>query len=718
MSAVQQPASASFLTRLSTVALWLLGAVLLVFVVAVPMDVVQQLVFSLALFAVALVLRRRGGRVAALVMMGLSLAVSSRYIWWRSTQTMGMGNLVDFVLGLGLLAAELYAFVILVLGYFQVLWPLSRKPIPLPADQRDWPSVDVLIPTYNEPLSVVRTTVLAASVIAWPADKLNIYLLDDGRREEFREFCEEVGVHYLTRTNNIGAKAGNINAALRRSHGDYVAIFDCDHVPTRSFLQVTMGWFLRDPLLAVMQMPHYFFSPDPFERNLGTYGRVPNEGELFYGLLQDGNDQWNATFFCGSCAVIKRAPLLEVGGVATDTVTEDAHTALKLHRAGYRSAYVAIPQAAGLATESLSAHVAQRVRWARGMAQIFRLDNPLSGRGLRLSQRLCYFNAMLHFFYGLPRIIYLTAPLAFLFFGAHVIQASALMILAYALPHVFQANVTNLKVQGKFRHPLWNEVYETTLAWYILRPTLAAVINPKLGKFNVTPKGGLVKQSYFDADIAKPYLFLLLLNLAGIAAGVLRLFSADSTGDIQTIWFNLAWTLYNVLLLGATIATASEQRQVRRSPRVPLDIAATLYLADGQALPCRTLNFSTGGMALKLDNAQPIEPGTPVRIGLTHRGQEQRLPAVIRQDRDRSGVSIQFDALNVEQERWLVASTFARADVWISQWGQHERDSFWRSLGEVTLASLRGFRHLGRHVSASLRQGFRPASAEGRESAP
>ena len=152
------------------------------------------------------------------------------------------------------------------------------------------------------------------------------------------------------------------------------------------------------------------------------------------------------------------------------------------------------------------------------MVQIFRLDNPLFGKGLKLAQRLCYLNAMFHFLSGIPRLIFLTAPLAYLFFGAHVIHASALMILSYALPHILQANLTNVRVQGRHRHLLWNEVYETTLAWYILRPTLMAVINPKLGKFNVTAKGGLVQRSYFDAQIARPYLLLLLLNLLGVVA--------------------------------------------------------------------------------------------------------------------------------------------------------------------------------------------------------
>lgn len=702
---ISLPAIDSRLVRLAGGLLWVLAAAALVFLVSVPLNVVQQAVFSLLLFALALVLRRMVGPVSALTMMAISVVVSARYLWWRLTQTVGVDSFVDLTLGLGLLMAEIYAFVVLVLGYFQVLWPLRRNPVPLPEDQSLWPTVDVFIPTYNEPLSVVRDTILAATGIDWPADRIKVHVLDDGRRDEFRQFCEQAGVHYLTRSDNAGAKAGNINAALKRTDGDYVAIFDCDHIPTRSFLQLAMGWFLRDPKLAVMQMPHYFFSPDPFERNLGTFRRVPNEGELFYGLLQDGNDQWNATFFCGSCAVIKREPLQEVGGVAMETVTEDAHTALKLHRAGYHSAYISIPQAAGLATESLSAHVAQRIRWARGMAQIARVDNPLFGRGLRLSQRLCYFNAMLHFFYALPRIVYLTAPLAYLFFGAHVIHASALMIFAYALPHVMHAGVTNLRVHGRFRHPLWNEVYETALAWYILRPTWMALLNPKLGKFNVTPKGGLVEHEYFDAQIARPYLLLMVLNLAGIAAGLLRLLGPQSIGDVQTVWFNLAWTAYNVMILGATIATASERRQVRNAPRVPLDMAVNVYTADGRAQACRSRDFSSGGLGLT-GLAPGMVVGQAVEVGLTHRGVERRLPATVRRLAEGGVAGLAFEALDVEQQRWRVACTFARADVWVAMWGVHEKVSFWRTLYEVGTISLRGFHRLGRHVLQSVSGGY------------
>ena len=237
--------------------------------------------------------------------------------------------------------------------------------------------------------------------ISLPKDRIKVYVLDDGRRQEFKDFCAAVGVTHVTRNDSKHAKAGNLNRAMEKTSGEYIAIFDCDHVPTRSFLQISIGWFLKEKKLGMLQTPHHFFSPDPFERNLGTFRQVPNEGELFYGLVQDGNDFWNATFFCGSCAVLRRTALKDVGGIAVETVTEDAHTSLKMHRKGWNTAYINLPQAAGLATESLSAHVGQRIRWARGMSQIFRIDNPLFGRGLSIGQRLCYTNAMLHFLYGL-----------------------------------------------------------------------------------------------------------------------------------------------------------------------------------------------------------------------------------------------------------------------------------------------------------------------------
>ncbi|WP_269474055.1 UDP-forming cellulose synthase catalytic subunit [Variovorax sp. PBS-H4] len=706
-----RPSAASAAMRSAVhAAAWLLTLFALPALVITPLTLNQQLTLSVSIFIASLVLNRFGGRFATLALMFLSVVVSSRYLYWRITDTMYMDHALDLVLGWGLLLAEIYAFLVLLLGYVQTAWPLGRTPEPLPADLGTWPSVDVLIPTYNEPLSVVRPTVLAALSMDWPRDRLRIFVLDDGRREDFRAFCDEVGVAHVTRSDNRHAKAGNINAALKHTSGEFVAIFDCDHAPVRSFLRLTMGAFGREPKLAMVQTPHYFYSADPFEKNLGTFGTVPNEGELFYGLIQDGNDLWNAAFFCGSCAVLRRSACEQVGGIAVETVTEDAHTALKMHRAGFDTAYLAIPQAGGLATESLSGHVGQRIRWARGMTQIFRTDNPLLGRGLSWAQRLCYLNAMLHFLYGLPRLIYLTAPLAYLVFGASVIHASAAMIFAYALPHIFHANLTNSRVQGRFRYLFWNEVYEAVLAWHIFRPTLMALINPKLGAFNVTAKGGLIERRYFDTKIARASIFLLLLNFIGIGFGLWRLGWVDDE-RIATVWLNLAWSCYNLVILGACVAAANESRQMRTAHRVALEMPAVLHLPGQEPIACRTFDFSATGLGIDLPADLRCAHDTPVQVSLFDGGTEHRFPACVRFSRG-SRVGLRFEGLTIAQEQALVQCTISRPDLWSERWGRHPRAGAHRVLAHIARISAVGFKDMFAHYRQALGRRLRsPAAA-------
>ena len=678
---------------------------LMIVVIAAPLDLEQQMLFTAACMAAALLLRRRANRLAMLAMITLSVIASLRYMYWRLTSSLGFEKPLDMLFGYGLVLAELYALLVLLLGYLQTAWPLQRKPYPLPRDTALWPTVDVYIPTYNEPLEIIKLTAFAAQAIDWPKDKLNVYVLDDGRREEFRDFCAEAGIGYIIRPDNFHAKAGNLNHALKLTHGDYIAIFDADHVPTRSFLQIGMGWFLRDPKLAMLQTPHFFFSPDPFEKNLDTFRSVPNEGELFYGLVQDGNDLWNATFFCGSCAIIKRGPLEEVGGIAVETVTEDAHTALKINRLGYNTAYLALPQAAGLATESLSGHIGQRIRWARGMAQIFRTDNPLLGKGLKLGQRLCYLNAMLHFFYGLPRLVFLTAPLAYLFFGAQIFQAEALLILVYALPHIIIASVTNSTIQGRFRHSFWNEVYESVLAWYIMRPVLLAMVNPKLGKFNVTAKGGVIDQSYFDWKMARPYIVVLALNVLGVLAGLWKL-GFDPEVSVATVLINLTWTFYNIVISAASVAVAAEARQIRAEPRVYAELPAALSLANGKTIVCRTNNFSQRGIGIALPEGAHVERGEQLLVSLFRDNEECVFPAVVMFSRD-GVLGLNFLELNLEQQRELTRMTFSRADTWAATWGQGAVDTPLGALAEVSSIGWRGLRLLSRATFVELRTRLR-----------
>ncbi|ROH93659.1 UDP-forming cellulose synthase catalytic subunit [Stagnimonas aquatica] len=697
--------------------LWLLALSLpLAFLaISTPLDLPRQFLFLALLWGAAMLVRRMPGDVPTLILVGLSLIASGRYIWWRLSSTLDLEGPLAHVLGYGLVVAEMYTWLILLLGYVQNVWPLKRQPALLPADSRGWPTVDVYIPSYNEPLKVVKPTVLAAANLDWPADKLKIYLLDDGRREEFRAFAAEAGVEYLIRPDNRHAKAGNLNHALTRTQGEYIAIFDCDHIPTRSFLQLTLGWFLRDRRCAMLQTPHHFFSPDPFERNLDTFRRVPNEGSLFYGLVQDGNDLWNAAFFCGSCAVLRRTALEEVGGIAVETVTEDAHTALKMHRRGWTTAYLNLPQAAGLATESLSAHVGQRIRWARGMAQIFRVDNPLFGPGLNLFQRLCYSNAMLHFFHGLPRLVFLTAPLSYLFFEAHVITTSAPMLLAYALPHLMQAGLANSRIQGHYRHSFWAEAYETVLAWYIALPTTLALIAPRIGKFNVTVKGGLVERAYFDWRIAAPFMALALLNIAGLVVGLLRLFWWNPE-DAGTVLINLAWTLYNLVMVGTALGVCAEARQVRLTPRIRMWLPAAIRLGDGPSQRCEVRDYSLNGLGLSLDSELPLETGTAITVSLFHRGGQYDFPARV-SEWSAPRLGLRFEPLSLRQERDLIECTFGRADAWLQWLPPDTSDRPVASMLEVLHFGLRGFWYFLRNFGHAALVWRRPVTAPGADTA-
>jgi cellulose synthase (UDP-forming) len=655
-------------------------------VIITPLDLVSQALFAVLTIVVMLLIRGQPSRGVTLILVTLSIVVSTRYIWWRLTETLQFPSELEAFLGIGLILAELYAWLVLILGYIQTAWPLRRPPVAMPEDLAAWPTVDLFIPTYNEPLSVVQNTVLGALSVDYPLDKLKIYLLDDGRREEFREFAEALGVGYITRDNNEHAKAGNLNHALQVTNGELLALFDSDHVPTRVFLQLTIGWFLRDARLSLVQTPHHFYSPDPFERNLRAGTTVPNEGQLFYGLIQDGNDLWNASFFCGSCAVMRRSAVESIGGFATETVTEDAHTALRLHRAGWNSAYLRLPLAAGLATERLAIHVGQRMRWARGMTQIFRIDNPVLGRGLSFGQRVCYLNAMLHFFFGLPRFVFLTAPLAYLMFHLNIIAASGLLVIVYAAPHLIHSTVTNSRLQSRYRHSFWGEIYESVLALYILRPTLATLVNPKRGKFNVTEKGGLLPNDYFDYKIVRPHLIIMGLLVIALVIGVVRWLLSDFAGT-EVLVLNVSWAIFNLLTIGAAIAVGRETRQLRSSVRLGLEMPSVVYLPDGQSLATRSRNLSTTGGLFIAARPDGVALDDIVQIELPVGERNAVLPArVVAWDGE--VLRVAFEQLTLRQQRDLVRIVLCRADAWLD-WEEHPVDRPLRSVREI-LASIGG----------------------------
>lgn len=644
--------------------LLLVLAPIAVLIIITPMDSQKQYIFGFISLAALFLLGFSKKHSVSIIMMLVSVLMSTRYIYFRATQTLHFNSEIEAILGVGLFLAELYIWVILLLSYLQTSFPLKRGIVPLPDDTSKWPTVDVYIPSYNESLDVVRDTVLAAQCIDYPRDKIKIYLLDDGKRREFAVFAADVGVGYITRNDNSHAKAGNLNHAMKLTKGELITVFDCDHVATRIFLQATVGAFLKDPKLALLQTPHYFYSPDPFERNLSGGQNIPNEGSLFYGPIQQGNDNWNATFFCGSCAVIRRSALEEIGGFAVETVTEDAHTALKMQRLGWKSAFLDIPLAAGLATERLVLHVIQRTRWARGMTQIFRMDNPLFGRGLTWQQRCCYLSAMLYFQFALPRVAFVTAPLAYLLFNLNIIHSSASLIFAYALPHLILSIYLNSRMNGRYRYSFWGEIYDMVLAFHLVLPTFITMLFPKRGKFNVTDKGALLNVGYFDFSVVRPHVIIAVLLAVAVIAGIVRACAHDYFGvDPSVIALNVGWGLYSLIFLLAAIAVARETRQTRKTIRIDVEVPVVIHYASGISSRSNTIDLSMGGCQIAVPDDRHLSDEIE-EIELQLKSGSISIPVKVIACDERA-IRLMFEEIPLDRRRELVRVVLARADAWI-----------------------------------------------------
>src|SRR5690606_20808328 len=242
-----------------------------------------------------------------------------RYAFWRTTETLpSIHEPLNFIPGLILYLAEMYCLAMLAISFFMLADPVKRK-APDPGDAASLPTVDVFIPSYNEEPELLAGTLAAAKSLLYPKDRLNVYLLDDGgteakrnhkdprisiaairRHEQLKALCASLGVHYHARKQNDHAKAGHLNEGLKVSNGDLAVAFDADQAPVRDFRRETGALLREDKKLFLVQPPHYFLIPEPLEKSLQPFARMPSENEVFYSILQRGLDKWNASFFCGS----------------------------------------------------------------------------------------------------------------------------------------------------------------------------------------------------------------------------------------------------------------------------------------------------------------------------------------------------------------------------------------------------------------------------------
>lgn len=706
-----------FLTAFS----WLTLAVGLIYLASAQLELRSQLYLSGALLAGMFVMKLRPqSRAWRLAFLGLSSFIVLRYFLWRSLYTVEFTDWVSFACALILFLAEAYGILIFFLGNFVNISPITRTPVPLPAVGK-LPTVDVYVPSYNESPELLEVTLLAALQMRYPAEKKKVFLLDDGgtdqrcassneevrkssikRRETLQALCASLGANYLTRKANRGAKAGNLNEAFHKTDGELVVIFDADHVPTEDFLEKTVGLFAEDAKLFLVQTPHFFVNPDPIERNLDTFKRMPSENEMFYRVIQKGLDFWNSAFFCGSGAVMRRKYLAENGGLAGDTITEDAETALTLHSRGYNSAYISTPLLSGLAPDTMGAFITQRIRWATGMVQIFLLKCPLFLRGLSLPQRLCYLNSCIFWFFPFARCVYLLAPVAFLFFGLKIYAANWQTFCAYVVPHLFAVLTVSNYLYGKVRWSFVSELYELIQSIYTMPAILATFLNPRAPKFNVTPKGEQLSKD-FVSPLAFPFYVLAAINLATVGIGISFLLKPGI--DIYPVAITLGWSLFNTVILLAALGALLERRQRRAAHRMPANVAAELVLGDA-VYPCRVLDLSLGGCKLSVRGVSESMIERCIRTSKLRvfANDSEPMPdfhLILRNVRDAENggelcVGAEFDPETLEERKAKVRLVAGSSERWMNF--QLQRESRLGVLGSLFFLAYLGVKHSVRHA--------------------
>ncbi len=440
----------------------------------------------------------------------LALLVTAGYLAWRATSTL---NLEGWYLAIPLLILEAHAAIGLGLFTFS-LWDVDRRPSPRAPDPKL--RVAVLIPTYNEGEEILLPTV-AAAVALEPAHQT--WVLDDGNRPEVASLAAALGARYLARGEHRHAKAGNLNHALNFIDADVVAVLDADHVARPSFLTRTLGYF-ADPRVAVVQTPQDFYNVTSFEHGGGrSHGEPFHEQALFYRLLQPGKNRWNAAFWCGTGALVRTAALREVGGAATETITEDIHTTIRFHRRGWKTVYHNEVLAKGLAASDAAQYQLQRNRWGTGAMQVLRIENPLMVSGLTLGQRLGYASTLLGWFDAWRTLGFLLLPPLVLLTGEIPILADGrTFLLAFGATYALQQLAMFRLGRGAYR-PVLSIIFDLVR----MTPNLAATLtlaSQRTPRFAVTPKGRM-SPDRGRADAPRP--LLLVLSISFVAAIVYAL---------------------------------------------------------------------------------------------------------------------------------------------------------------------------------------------------
>lgn len=401
------------------------------------------------------------------------------------------------------------------------------------------PDVDVFICTYNEDLSILERTILAAKEIDYP--NFTVWVLDDGRRSWLQDYCGSVGVEYISRQDNKGAKGGNLNNAIRHTaeltNSPYILILDADFAPQKGILKRTVGQF-SDPKIGIIQTPQFYYNSDPIQHNLLVSDSWVDDQRIFFDVMQPSKDGWGTAFCVGTSCIVRREALELIGGVPEETVTEDIHLTYRLMQAGLTTRWLNERLSVGLSAESLSGYITQRCRWCLGTIQVALLaDGPFRGKGYSMMQRLHYLHGLLFWLCRPFMLLLLAAPILYYFLGLPAILMEPEAFFLFALPMVGGIWVFHSWVSNRRSLPILTEVSQLVAALPITMAIAQAIVMPFGRPFKVTAKGEDRARVAVFYPFALGFLAIIVLTLIGMLNGPLLGDYSDFDG------FSLAWGL-------------------------------------------------------------------------------------------------------------------------------------------------------------------------------
>lgn len=589
----------------------------------------------------------------------ISVVLGMSYLIWRVFYTIDYSQ--NLVWPMTLLFAEAYSFIVFAIFAFasinfrQRLKPLGAK------DPNYFPGVDIFICTYNESESILRDTITGCKNIQYKNKK--IYLLDDGNRPDIKNMADELGINYIKRENNEGFKAGNINNALKYTDGELIAVFDADHIPVSTFLLELVDYF-KDHNTGIVQTPQHFMNPDPFQKNLVVGKPAANEQDLFFRVIQPGLAKWNSAICAGTNFLIRREPLVKIGGLPHNTVTEDMDLGLRMKNLGYMIRYHNKPLAVGLAPETFKDYLSQRMRWAAGTIQIFLFNRGVFFKDLTRTQKTFYLSGLIYYFFGFPRLIFIMSPVLYLLFNIKPLAANLVEVGVFLLACYISKVYFFRKVAEHYRNFVFTDIYETAVCFYLNIAVIKTLINPKNIKFSITNKG--VDATKTDFMMFLPQAVLLCLTTASFIVPIYNLYQHVFT--ISALAVNLLLNLFNTAVLIFSIKVALEKKDLRTERRIPTIVEAEIENSEKNKIKLETVNLSKRGVLMfcQRDKSAELDAILEDSNTLTLPEVGKLNLSLVRTHEKKNGKYYHFklNSVSKENERELTNLAFRNSNCW------------------------------------------------------